>query len=212
MTKETASELVKVGDLDVVARQPATYRDGPYAGRTTRFVHELLLSDGSTVYHCRKTPDCVYTNTAITSITAHMPAHGRRLKRALNEAEEKAAQLQQELEARRARKAEGGRKAAETRRANRANVPVELGGRGGAGANGTSAKSAVGDPEIALAGQRVIIAWNALQEASDAFQNVFLGYMRMVQVASEKVQQPAPIDPEILEKAKKYDALKGMLA
>jgi hypothetical protein len=208
--------LTHIDGKAIIERQPATAMPGSIAqGATISSVEQLLLEDGTVLFHCihKNAKDCEYVNVVLGGVTSHQRTHSDRME--AKRAQEKAAELAEQLAeierqkaAKKANYSAGAKKGAETKAAKRVQVPVEVGGAGRRNAEGTPSKSVVGDPELARKAQQVIIAYNALQTAHDEFQNVFLGYMRAAQNVSETVA----IDPEILEKAKKYDALKGMLA
>lgn len=208
--------LTHVNGVEIIERQMATGMAGTaIAGKSVESVEELLLADGRTVYHCvhKNAPDCEYTADQVGSITSHQRTHSDRMmaKRALEAAEAAkadAARVQAELDARVQRRSEGSRQGHQTKLARKAQVPSVVGGQGRAHSKpGTPTVSVIGDTELAAKAQKVIIAYNALQDAHDQFQNVFLGYMRAVQVASQK---PA-IDPQILAKAQQYDIIQSAL-
>lgn len=209
--------LTHVDGVEVIERQKATGVAGSVSeGVVISAVDMLLLADGRTVFHCvhKNAADCVYTNTSVGSVTSHQRTHSDRMeaKRAKADAEAK----QVELDAIHAREAQkkanysaGAAKGAATRKARKVHTPTEIGGMGnGNNTNpGAPSKSVVGDTDLARKAQQVVIAYNALQDAHDQFQNVFLGYMRAAQVASEK---PA-IDPQIVAKAAQYDIIQSAL-
>lgn len=210
--------LTHVDGVEILERQKAIGMSGTaIEGKPLESVDMVLLADGRTLFHCvhKNAVDCEYTNESVGSITSHQRTHSDRMeaKRAKEKADELAAQLA-EIEAEKARKkanyTAGARKAAETKAAKRAQAPSEIGGAGNGHvrAAGTVTKSVIGNTDLAEQAQKVIIAFNAMQASADEFQKVLLGYMRMAQTITDA---PA-IDPEIIEKAKKYDALKGMFA
>lgn len=212
--------LTQVNGIEIVERQKAVGAAGSVgAGAAIHSIDELLLADGSTLYHCvhKNATDCEYTHTEMHSIMSHQRTHSDRMvaKRAIADAAAKQAELDiinAKKEAEFKRRSEGMKKANADRKARQLVTPSEVGGVGTRtdATRGRPSKSTVGDSELAKKAQQVIIAYNALQDAHDQFQNTFLGYMRAVQVASEK---PVPtLDPAIIEKAKKYDALKGLMA
>lgn len=208
--------MTHVNGVEIIERQKATGMVGSVSeGVQINAVDELLLADGRTVFHCvhKNAVNCEYTNDSVGSVTSHQRTHSDRMevKRAKEREAELAAQLaaaEAEKAARKANYTAGAAKGAATKAAKKLHTPTEIGGAGRRNAEGTLSKSVIGDVDLAKKAQQVIIAYNALQDAHDQFQNVFLGYMRAAQTAT----QSTPIDPEILEKAKKYDALKGMLA
>jgi hypothetical protein len=208
--------LTHIEGVEIIERQPATAMAGSIAeGATISAVEQLLLADGRTVFHCihKNAVDCEYINTVLGGVTSHQRTHSDRMeaKRATAKAEELAAQLA-EIEAEKRRKRENYRQGAikgqETRRAKQAQAPSEVGGVGnGTAKPGTVSKSVIGDADLAKKAQQVIIAYNALQDAHDQFQNTFLGYMRAAQVVTDK---PA-IDPQIVAKAAQYDIIQSAL-
>lgn len=207
-------DLTKVGNIEVITREKAKITPemtipGP-VGSVIRTVDIVLLADETTVFQCVHPDggDCVYTADNVNSITAHQRAHGP--KAIAKAAQARAKEATAELETVREKQAKtfqnrsaGAKKAHVTRQARRAAAPrpTEIGGRSG------KTDAAVGDEDLAKAAQRVITAWNALQECTNEFQNVFIGYMRMAQTASV----PPAIDPQILAKARQYDELKKRL-
>lgn len=214
--------LTHVDGKAIIERQPARF-DPTKAQKMNvpdtaimSSVEELLLDDGSTVFHCKhkNMPECEYTNPSINAVTSHQRTHSDRMmaKRALEEktaAEAAAAAVQAELDARIQRKRDGAIQANKTRKERAANGEPHPHARGG---RKTPTIPQVGDADLAKKAQQVIIAYNALQDAHDQFQNVFLGYMRAAQDATNR---PEPvIDPQIVAKAAQYDliqnALKGL--
>ena len=204
--------LTHVNGIEVVERQKAIGATGTVgAGAQIQSIDELLLTDGTTIFHCthKNAVDCEYVNQAMRSVMAHQRTHGDRMqaKRANEKAEELAAQLADIAAKEQQKKANysaGAKKAHEARKAKQLQTPAEV-----------SAKPArgpvlhIGDTDLAKKAQQVIIAYNALQDAHDQFQNVFLGYMRSAQVASDR---PTPvIDPQIIAKAKQYDIIQAAL-
>lgn len=211
--------LTHIGGVEIIERQPAVAAEGSVAnGATINAVEQLLLADGTTTFHCvhKNAKDCEYVNPVLGGVTSHQRTHSDRMmaKRAQEKADELAAQLA-EIEAAKAQKkanySAGARKGAETKAAKKAQMPSEIGGQGNATCTedkkSEPSKSVVGDTDLAKQARGVIKAWNALQDASDQFQNVFIGYMRAAQVASEA---PA-IDPQIVAKAAQYDAIQAAL-
>lgn len=209
--------LTHIGGIEIIERQPAVAMEGSVAnGATINAVEQLLLADGTTTFHCvhKNAKDCEYTNAVLGGVTSHQRTHSDRMM-AKRAAEEKAA-LQAQLDEINAQKAKtfanrsAGAKAAHETRKQRARVtgPSEIGGMGNAQAKtDAGSKSVIGDTDLAKQARGVIKAWNALQDASDQFQNVFIGYMRAAQVASEA---PA-LDPQIVAKAAQYDAIQAAL-
>jgi hypothetical protein len=208
--------LTHVNGKAIIERQPARYTklnapsDQVMPGTVVSSAMELLLDDGSTVFLCshKNDPNCEYTNSNLNSITSHQRTHSdrmmaKRAEEARQTAEAEAARVQAELDERKRRKSQGGVKAAETRRAMKAAAPTEI-----SVPHARGPKMELGAPDLAKKAQQVITAFNTMQSAADEFQKVLIGYMRAAQTTTEK---PA-LDPVIIEKAKKYDALKGMLA
>lgn len=211
--------MTHVNGVEIVARQKATSHAGSFGrGAEMDSIEQLLLADDTTVFHCvhKNAKDCDYVNLVMGGVMSHQRTHSDRMeaKRAKEQAAELAAQLA-EIEAKEAQKranySAGAKKGIETRRAKQLQTPSEVGGAGNGARSGAKigepSKSAIGDNELAKKAQQVIIAYNALQDAHDQFQNVFLGYMRAAQSASAA---PA-VDPQILAKARQYDIIQNAL-
>lgn len=207
---------IRVNDVDItiIARQRARYTadNRPNLmvspGTEVPTADEILLGDGTVLYQCMHpgNEDCAFTHPNLRSVTAHQTAHGkRRVEREAREAAARAEAAERELAERIERRSNGSKQAAQTRRQKREggaphieNVPLEIAGAGPKGRG-----KPIGDEELAKMGQRVIAAYNAMQDAADEFQKVLIGYLRAAQAASEC--QPAAIDPDILAKAEKWD-------
>jgi len=210
--------LTHVNGVEIVERQKAIGATGTVGeGAQIQSVDELLLADGTTMFHCvhKNAVDCEYVNPVMGGVMSHQRSHSDRMvaKRALADAAAKQAELD-EINAKKAaefeRRSAGMRNAHANRKARQLQTPSEAGGAGtGKHVSKIAApsKSVIGDADLAKKAQQVIIAYNALQDAHDQFQNVFLGYMRAAQVASEK----PTIDPQIVAKAAQYDIIQGAL-
>ena len=208
--------LTHIGGVEIIERQPAVAAEGSVAnGATINAVEQLLLADGTTTFHCvhKNAKDCEYVNPVLGGVTSHQRTHSDRMmaKRAAEETAALQAQLA-EIEAQKAKtfanRSAGAKQAHETRKQRRLTGPSEIGGMGSAQAKtNAGSKSVIGDAELAKLARGVVSAWNALQDAHDQFQNVFIGYMRAAQVATEA---PA-IDPQIIAKAAQYDAIQAAL-
>lgn len=219
--------LTEVDGKAVIERQSARFGGDEDSARPHNVtphtlissIDELLLADGSTVFHCvhKNAVNCTFTAAGRSSVMSHQRTHSDRMeaKRAKEKADGLTAQLAQieaEKEQKRANYSAGAKKGLETRRAKLLQTPSEVGGAGNGmrtGAKiGEPSKSVIGDADLARKAQQVIIAYNALQDAHDEFQNVFLGYMRAAQVAT--AEKPV-IDPQILAKARQYDIIQNAL-
>lgn len=186
-------DLTQVNGIAVVGRTRAKYTEGDSpslqaVNREIATVDELMLADESIIYQCMHpaAEDCVYTNERAMKVTAHQAAHSASYR--LRQTERKLAAAEAELAQRKQRQREGGLKAAETRKSNRLNVPAEAAPR----------KSETELTDVEAASRRVVIAYNAMQDAIDEFQKVFIGYMRVAATASGP-------DPTIVDKAAKWD-------
>jgi hypothetical protein len=212
-------DLTRVNGVKVEARERAKYtaenrpNEQVMIGAEVPTVDEVLLEDGTVLYQCvhPKAGDCEYVHINMRSVTAHQTAHGiRNDRRVAKAAIARAEAAEAELAARIERRSSGSRQAAMTRKQKRelTPVPTEVGGRTGRDSGkGNPTSSAIGDQELAKAAQRVITAWNALQECTNTFQDVFIGYMRMAQTATMEQR----VDPQILAKAQQYDVLQAAL-
>jgi len=189
-------DLTQVNGLKVESRESATMDapGGDGSKLVVKSVDVLLLEDGRIIYQCvhKNDANCEYTAENVKSVTAHQRKHGD--AKIAREALATAAALERELAERVARRSEGSKRGALTRRkAGTVATPAEVSQTRGLH---------IGDEELAKMGQKVITAYNALRTAEDEFQNVLIGYMRAAQVATER---PA-FDPVIAAKAKKWDA------
>lgn len=195
--KDLSSVIIDDKTLKVVERTKAKYTEddspSPQAvNKEITTVDELLLEDGRVINQCMHpaAEDCVYLNERAMKVTAHQAAHSASYR--LRQTERKLREAEAELAQRKQRQREGGLKAAETRKTNRMSVPAEAG----------HPRKAEGElTDLETAARRVVIAFNAMQDATDEFQRVFLGYMRLASTAAAPV---AP-DPTIVEKAAKWD-------
>jgi hypothetical protein len=177
-------------------RTRAKYREGdspqPAAiDKDIATVDELLLENGTVIFQCAHpaAEDCVYTNERAMKVTAHQAAHSAAYR--LRQTERKLAEVESELNERKRRRSEGSTKGAETRRSKRLAVPIEAGHYSKPDSDLTDLESG---------SRRVVAAYNAMQDAIDEFQRVFIGYMRLAATASNVTP-----DPEVLAKAEKWD-------
>jgi len=211
--------MTHVDGVEIVARQKAVGAPGSVGeGAEIQSVEQLLLADDRIVFHCvhKNAVNCEYTNAVMGGVMSHQRSHSDRMmaKRANEKVDELAAQLA-EVEAEKARKkanySAGAKKGQETRKTRQLQTPSEVGGVGNGHrvTRGEPSKSVVGDDDLAKQAQRVIIAFNAMQDATDEFQKVFIGYMRQAQICSERPE--AVIDPQILAKARQYDIIQAAL-
>ena len=215
-------DLTHVDGVEVIERQKAIVQiDDPSVaslhmkpGVAMKTVDQVLLADERIIYQCthHADPDCTFSADKIRSVTAHQRTHGgkataNRASKELAVVQARADALETELTLRKQRQSLGGKKAAVTRASRRGNAhamaPSEIGGRG----SPERSASTVGDIDLATQAQRVIAAFNAMQDGIDEFQKVFIGYMRAAQSAST----PPVIDPQILAKAQQYDAMKAAM-
>lgn len=189
-------DLTQVDGVKVVERQQARYSEGdapsPQSlGREIATVHELLLENGNVVYQCMHpmAEGCTHVADRAIKVTAHQAAHSAAYQ--LRQTKRELEKTKQELQQRKERQREGGIKAAKTRESRRLAVPTEAAPR--------KPKGELTDLEAAA--RRVVVAFNAMQDATNEFQNVFLGYMRLA-ASAETTAAP---DPEIVAKAEKWD-------
>lgn len=119
ITTTTDRDLVDGARVDTRATE-ATIElwDAPTQQRTpkkTTLMHEVMLTDGRVFYQCAMRPDeCHAYSTSAASVNAHMKTHGPRAE--LKRAQAKLDALQTHQAQVRANRANGARKAAETRK------------------------------------------------------------------------------------------------
>lgn len=196
----------EVNGLKVIVRQPAQVSAplaGPDATVETTKVEQLQLEDESIVFMCNSPAmngECTYVADNAHSVVAHMRSHSAKtIKRAgdakLAEAQEAAAKAQAELAARRQAASDRAKKAAATRNANKAS-------NGGAGADNADELE-----------QGIIAALDTLDLVSASLETA----IRDLDAAAanlkrdiETLKKRKTIDPSIVEKASKYDSLKGL--
>lgn len=198
----------EVNGLKVITRQnamlptPAT----PNGQAESQAVEELLLEDGSTVFMCNSKVmkgACTYTADAPRSVMSHMRTHAAGAIKNRAEAQVKAAEAQAaaalaELNERKEAASNRAKKAAATRNANKANGVSN----GGAGADNTDELE-----------QGIIAALDTLDLVSHTLESA----IRDLDAAAanlkrdiEELKKRKAIDPSIIEKATKYDSLKGL--
>jgi hypothetical protein len=181
----------KVNDLTVIATEAAVGEPMPGKGPLTiSTVERVMLEDESTVFRCKAKPEtCAYVADNIKSVIAHQKAHS-----AKTEAKKIAAALA-DVEAKQA--AEFARRSAGMITANdekRERYAKEV----------TSS-----DPAV----QRI---QRKMSDLAVGIQKLGAVLHDMSQVVREMNAQLEPIktghvDAEVVEKAKKYDALKGLM-
>lgn len=195
-------DLNAVKDIDgkaIIAVQQATMVHAVSQQEVTlNTVKAVLLADDSVVFVCDhiNAPECTMSAESPRSVFAHQRAHSP--QRMFEKA-------QAELEARKLAASNRAKKAAATRSANRKN------------GNG-KAEAPVSEPIIDNATDESLAAsLDQLEDVTEALEKAIadidaavlqlrIDIKRMKLQAKEK-----PVDPVLLEKAAKYDALKGIL-
>jgi len=121
---ETPAIMTHVNGVEIIERGPALFSDSNRpanvpAGTVFSTAEELLLADGTSVFHCthRNAKGCEYTNISLNGMTSHQRAHSDRMVAKRVTAELEAAQAKEA--ARRANYAAGAAKGNETKKANR---------------------------------------------------------------------------------------------
>jgi hypothetical protein len=191
-------DLTKIDGVAVIERVKAKMKNIGLSGANgaeISSVDEVMLADERVVYQCVSPddPDCGYWNVNPRSVTAHQRTHGRSgLRRQLKAANNELNELKAHRERVRANRQRGAQQAAETKKAQRLTIPAEV---------GHPMKGEDSLTNLEAASRRVVTAYNAMQEAADEFQRVFLGYMRLAATAAA----PTPINPELIAKAEKWD-------
>ena len=183
-----AKDLTQIDGVAVVARDTARMAN-PNLGLTGTVpittVHEVLLENRDTaIFQCMHPngPDCTYTADTVRSVTAHQRMHSDRKL------------LQEELARRAAsteRRRAGAIKAAETRAAKKTKQ------------NGASQHS----PENTEDDYTRRAALDEYDRGSD----MIIEGMRVCQSALDNLAGLPLLDPAIVEKARKWDALRANL-
>lgn len=188
-----AKGIDTLNGLKVITRTPAElWNTVKQADVILTTVNAVLLEDESTLFECAHPngAGCDYTSENVRSVLAHQRAHGAQmlLKKA-----------QQELEERKARQVEGGKKAAQTRAANKA--------------NGKSDVTVVPEAENATDAS-IGVSLDAIEAVAETLEKSIADLdaaVLQLRIDIKRVKLQKTVDPELLAKAEKYDALKGIL-
>lgn len=203
-TDAQVSELGQVNGIAVVMRSRAMLPTPPNGTLTAHEnIEEVLLADDTTIFVCCEN-GCDYTADNGISVRAHRKAHGPAAQ-AKRLAREKA-ELEAQLAERHRRQVEGGKKAAETRKARAAetanvNANVTASGEAPTQASSRSVTSA----EI----QRRVnqLAFDTQLIATDL--SVIVDVLEQLK---RDVASLPDLDPEVVEKAARFDAMKNIFS
>lgn len=190
-----------VNGLNVIDRQTATTIPfGKNEQVEVKTVELILLEDETTLYMCKHPNDlsCVYTADGVANITAHQRAHSSALL--ARKATAELTKLREKVDADQAKRSAAGKKAAASREAKRAAAKV----------NPTTGR--VQDDELEMG---IIAALDTLDLVSTTLQKSLLDLEAAAENLKRDIetlkQRKGTIPAEIVEKARKYDALKGIL-
>lgn len=192
-SKNVAKGIDTLNGQKVIERQPAKlWNTVKQADVELSTVNEVLLENENVMFECNHPngTGCDYTSENVRSVLAHQRAHGAQmlLKKA-----------QQELEERRARQVAGGKKAAATRAANKAN-----------GQNGVTVV-----PEVeTVTDESIGVSLDAIEAVAETLEKNIADLdaaVLQLRIDIKRLKLQKTVDPELLEKAQKYDALKGIL-
>jgi hypothetical protein len=199
-------------EIPVIAREKAIADENMTVlasmhGKEVRSVDKLLLGDDREIFQCvhPAKPDCGYTALSIRSVTAHQRMHsGRSVARQaaaeIEAANARAAELEEELNARKQAASDRAKKAAATRESRKYDKQNDDEAVVVNKSDNVNASS----KELTLLIQRVQITANAADDATDAHRVAVLNLIQFV------ADHPV-VDPQIIAKAKQYDVLKAAL-
>lgn len=178
-----ATDRERVEGLRVIERQRATQRVPLRPDEDVPLTHvdELLLEDGQVVYQCVAVSSCFATYEKKLSARAHLTKHSTK---------KEAERLRRSAEAAAAAKSDAAQRAAVTRQANR-------------DARRRAAES--GDTAEKLAAELT----DAVDELSATFADFTTLVLRLRQLRDRVNSLSTGADPELLEKARRYDAIRG---
>lgn len=174
-------------------------------------IEECLLEDGRVVYRCNsKNGPCEYWNDNPISVRSHLRSHSdrvlaRRLAEHAAEAEKEAEAAKAELAARIARKSEGSKRGAVTRKQNLARAE----------SNGQAPVERVAvvpqpNARIQVISAGIEAAIDQLADVADTF-DVIRRSLQTTLHELAKVEPVVAMDPDILEKAAAFDQMQKLL-
>jgi hypothetical protein len=193
----------EVDGLKVITRQPAVIPTPVGNGKRSETIEELLLENEAIVFMCNhKLADgqCVYVADNAQSVLSHMRTHAAKhiKKRAEDEvakAKAETAKAVAELAERRQAASDRAKKAAATRNANKVS-------NGGAGADNADEL----EQGIIAALDTLELVSHTLESAIRDLDAAAANLKRDIETLKKRKTVPA----EIVEKAQKYDSLKGL--
>ncbi len=176
-----------INHIPVIVRQPAqTEVPGTGNFAANRSIDECMLANDTTVFQCNyeAAPDCEYSANTARSVLAHLRAHSPKI--ALRRVEAEKAKVERELAERKQRQSEGGKRAAQTRKAN-------------------AEKS---QPQSNAAVELLEIA----KDLSSLGENIAEDLDALARRLQHLAKTAVDVDPIIAEKAAKFDAIRNTLA
>lgn len=187
----------------IIARQVATTKS--HFGSTDELVEvksvELVMfDDETTAFMCnhKNAPNCAYTGDAVVNITAHQRAHSDRI--VAKRATAALAQLQEKVTADQVKRSAAAKKAVTAREAKKAAAKVDP----------HTGRRADDDLEMGIiaALDTLDLVAATLEKSMHDLEAAAANLKRDIETLKRR---KGTIPPEIVEKAKKYDALKGIL-
>ena len=188
-------DLTQVDGVKVIEREQARMDEHSApnpstVGNTVRTVDVIMLADSRVLFQCMHPDDedCVYTAVKLKSVTAHQVKHGpgNRLRAAERELEQRRLKEQAEFH----RRSEGVKRGKARAREQRMHQPIEV-------TRGTT--------DVDTAAKRVIIAFDALNDAAAELQKVLTGFMRLASTTAAENAENGKVPTEVAAKAEKWD-------
>lgn len=187
-------------DTRAVADVPIPWKDGE--SYKSKDIDEVLLADGRIVFQCSHRHErCNYWNVNVTSVQTHQRIHSgdsraKRAEQELAKTRDEARAAQEELEKQRRRRSEAVKRAHVTRKAKK---------NGHASDADVSATRAVSVDELRQQLKQVGEDFTIIVRQVEQMAGHFITIVDML----DELQVT---DPELAEKAAKYDALRGLIS
>lgn len=187
-------------DTRAVADVPIPWKDGE--SYKSKDIDEVLLADGRIVFQCNHNAErCNYWNASVTSVQTHQKIHSgnaraKRAEQELTEARAAAQAAQEELEKQRRRRSEAVKKAHLTRKAKKNGHALDA---------DVSATRAVSIDELRQQLKQVGEDFTVIVRQVEQMAGHFITIVDML-------DELEITDPALVEKAAKYDALRGLIS
>lgn len=187
-------------DTRAVAQVPIPWKNGE--SYKSKDIDEVLLADGRIVFQCSHRHErCNYWNVNVTSVQTHQRIHSgdsraKRAEQELTEARAAAQAAQEKLDEQKRRRSAAVKKAHETRRAKK---------------NGHA-------PDADVSATRAVSINELRQQLKQVGEDFTVIVRQVEQMAShfitivDMLDELEITDPALVEKAAKYDALRGLIS